>query len=298
MSIHQGYVSIVGKPNVGKSTLINQILQQKLAITSFKPQTTRNKIMGVYKDHNSHIIFIDTPGLHNPKNKLDLFLNSEVKNSLKLSDITLFLLDPTRRIDDEDMEIIKQLNSWNVKKTIFLITKSDIASLDKINVVKEFILQNFTNPKYFIISSTTKKGIENLLLEIKNNLDALDELIFPDSEQFELSDKFVINEIIRESIIKLFRQEVPYATAVFTNSVDYEKERNFLRIKADIIVEKESQKPIIIGKGGSMIKKIGIDSRSELLKIFECKIHLELFVKVKESWRDNNSYIIDLGYKK
>lgn len=298
MKTHQGYVAIVGKPNVGKSTLINSILNQKLAISSFKPQTTRNQIMGVYKDHNSHIIFIDTPGFHNPKNKLDLFLNSEVKKSLKVSDLCLFLLDPTREIDNEDLEIGVQLKAFNVEKIIFVITKSDVANHEQVKTVKGYIESNFDNPKYLIISSLQKDELDTLIQKIKDDLDEYEELILPDDADIELSDKFVISEVIRESIINLCKHEVPYATAVVTNTVEYVKEKNILKIQADIVVEKESQKPIIIGKGGQMIKEIGIKSRISLLEIFDSKIYLELFVKVKESWRTKNSIIIDLGYKK
>ncbi|MGL5630415.1 MAG: GTPase Era [Mycoplasmoidaceae bacterium] len=296
--IYQGYVAIVGKPNVGKSTFINTFLKRKLAITSHKPQTTRNQIKGIYQDEDSYIILIDTPGFHNPRNKLDMFLNSEVKKSLKIADSALFLLDPTRDIDEEDENIIKQLNSWKIKKIIFVITKMDIANLEQIENVKNYINNYFKNPEFHIISNIENKNIDSLIPKIKNQLEKYEGLILPSEEELELSDSFIVKEVLREVVIKSFRQELPYSTAIFINKIQYNDVKKLLSIQADIIVEKEAQKPIIIGNNGKKIKEIGTNARIELLEIFDCKIYLELYVKVKKDWRNNNNYIIDLGYKK
>ncbi|MGL4616740.1 MAG: GTPase Era [Mycoplasmoidaceae bacterium] len=293
-----GYVSIIGKPNVGKSTLINNILNKKISIATFKPQTTRNKIYAVYQDYDSQIIFIDTPGFHNSKNKLDLFLNSEVKSSLKKSETCIFLTDPSRDFDDEDFDLVKQINSFNIKNVICLINKIDICNNEEIENRYEFIKKQY--PDFIIrkISANNNDDAKNVILDLKKILEDSEHPLLENIEDLDYSDEFIINEIVREKILLNFQQEIPYSVAVVTQKIKYDEEKNLTKIYADIIVEKESQKPIIIGKSGAMIKKIGTLAREELLEIYSSKIFLELNVKVRKNWRNDNEQIKNFGYKK
>ena len=293
-----GYVSIIGKPNVGKSTLINNILDKKVSIATFKPQTTRNKIYASYQDEDSQIIFIDTPGFHNSKNKLDLVLNSEVKRSLKKSKSDRSHADPSREFDDEDFDLVKQINSFNIKNVICLINKIDICEQNEIEDRYAFIQKQYPNFIIKKISATNNKEVKKVIKDLKNILEDSDHPLFENIEDLDSSDEFMINEIVREKILLNFQQEVPYSVAVVTQKISYDKEKNLTKIYADIIVEKESQKPIIIGKGGTMIKKIGTLAREELLEIYSSRIFLELNVKVRKNWRNDNEQIKSFGYKK
>lgn len=296
MSKKECTIAIVGRPNVGKSTLLNAILKQKLAIVSYKPQTTRNQIKGIFENNNLKIVFIDTPGYHEPKNKLDQFLNSQVKSSFKQADIVLFLIDSTRTINEEDIKIAQLIKGYDVSKIIVIATKNDsdkkILSSDDLNQVLEIIkpIKTYTS----FISSNSLQDINNLISMIHD--------IAPNQGNFtnELieNDNFLISEIVREQALLNLRQEVPHSIAVYVEQNKFDKENNQLIIDATIVVEKESQKPIVIGKGGATIKLIGTKARMELLKIFDCKIRLNLFVKVEKDWRDNEQTLKSLGYYK
>ncbi|MGL4647373.1 MAG: GTPase Era [Mycoplasmoidaceae bacterium] len=293
-----GYISIIGKPNVGKSTLINNLVNKRVSIITNKPQTTRNKIYGTFLDDEAQIVFIDTPGLHKAKNKLDLFLNSEVKHALKKSDLAFFITDPTRDFDEEDFEITHHIESFHIETVFCIISKTDIATPEEISDREAFIKKQFPHFQIVKIASINKEQVLELINLAKPYLEDVSDEMLEDIESLEYSDLFLVNEIIREKILLNFKQEIPYSIAVVTESINYNQEQNMTRIYANIIVEKESQKPIVIGKQGSMIKKIGTLARKELLEIFDSKIYLELNVKVKKNWRNNNDFIIDFGYKK
>lgn len=286
-----GYVVITGKPNVGKSTFLNTIAKNKIAIVSNKPQTTRNQIKYVYKEHDVNICFIDTPGYHKEKNKLDLFLNSQIKNSYKNIDCALLLIDLTRNIDEEDKQIIEWLKQYKISNIIVLLTKLDVASINNIENRKKEIKQLLTPSDIIEISSYDKTNINQVIDVTNKYLSSTEELV-----KQEQDDKFIISEIIREQIIKLTKQEIPYSVLVAIEQLKYEDKNNMFHINANIIVEKNSQKPIIIGAGGQMIKQIGINSRRELLKIYNCKINLQLFVKVKQDWRNDETILTSMKY--
>lgn len=289
-------ICVIGKPNVGKSTFINTITKRKVSIVSSKPQTTRNNITTLYHNDDFQLVIIDTPGYHLPKNKLDLFLNSQVKQSFKEADGYLFIIDGTRPIDDEDLELYEKIKTFKEKQIIFAINKSDVLSKEQIDEKIKEIKTNFNAKKIIDISASLNLNIDKIIHEFKK-LSYDTDIILQDGD-YEQDDKFLVNEIIREQILKKFRQEVPHSVAVQTEIFTYDQEKNILKIFSNIIVEKESQKPIIIGKGGKSIKEIGTDSRKELLKIFDTKIFLELNVKVRKKWRDDNLMIASLGYKK
>lgn len=293
-----GVVSIVGKPNVGKSTLINTIFNKEVVISSSKPQTTRNKIQIVYKDDDSEILFSDTPGYHNPKNKLDLFLNSQVKKSLKNTDVIVFMFDISRKFDDEDQKILDEIKKFKIKKIILAVNKIDLIPQQEIGLKIEIVKQQMDFDDVVLLSSKEKTNIDKLMSLLKSNLEEVDTNTFYDQQSVEQKEEFFVSEIIRQVIISNFRQEIPYSVAVIVDKMDYDQSKNLLSINYSIVVEKESQKPIIIGKGGNTIKKLGILIRAKLNEIYDCKLFLQSFVKVKKNWRDNNEIIKDLGYKK
>lgn len=286
-----GYVAITGKPNVGKSTFLNHLAKKKVAIVTNKPQTTRNQIKYIYKNDDINICFIDTPGYHKEKNKLDLFLNSQIKGSYKNIDCVLLLIDLTKSIDEEDQQIIRWLNQYEIKNIIVLLTKLDIASISNIDARKNEITK-LVNAKHIIeISSHNSINLDKVISTISLYLTLDYEL--PNEEQ---DDKFIIAETIREQIIKLTKQELPYSISIVIEQLKYDQHVNIFHIHANIVVEKESQKPIIIGSKGNMIKQIGVNSRQELLKIYNCKINLQLFVKVKKDWRNDETFLSLLNY--
>lgn len=293
-----GVVSIVGKPNVGKSTLINTIFNKEVVISSSKPQTTRNKIQIVYKDDDSEILFSDTPGYHNPKNKLDLFLNSQVKKSLKNTDVIVFMFDISRKFGDEDQKILDEIKKFKIKKIILAVNKIDLIPQQEIGLKIEIVKQQMDFDDVVLLSSKEKTNIDKLMSLLKSNLEEVDTNTFYDQQSVEQKEEFFVSEIIRQVIINNFRQEIPYSVAVIVDKMDYDQSKNLLSINYSIVVEKESQKPIIIGKGGNTIKKLGILIRAKLNEIYDCKLFLQSFVKVKKNWRDNNEIIKDLGYKK
>ena len=292
MKIKTGTVVITGKPNVGKATLINTIANKLIAITSPKPQTTRNKIKFTYNDDQNKIAFIDTPGYHIPNNKLDMFLNSEIKNAYKLADIALLVIDLTREIDQEDIEVINIIKSYNVKKVILVLNKIDVAKQGIDQKYEAKVKELIEISQVIKICANKIESVKEVIDTIHNHLDDNNDLV----EDVEIADNFFISEIIREQIIFNFKQEVPYATCIAIRKKNYDPNTNVFEIYADIVVEKESQKPIIIGAKGQMIKKIGTKSREKLLEFYDCKIVLHLFVVTKKDWRNDTTFLKENGY--
>lgn len=286
-----GTVVITGKPNVGKSTLINSLAKKEVAIISKKPQTTRNQINYIYQDDKREIAFIDTPGFHFSRNKLDDYLNLQIKNSYKYANIALLLIDLTREINDEDLEVIKMINNFGVSHVILIFNKIDSPKKQDVQIYKDKI--NLLIKVDDILEISALKGINiDMLIDTISKYLSNDQVVLQETN----SDNYIISEIIREQIIKNLYQELPYATCVCIKKKNYDQKENVFEIYADIIVEKESQKPIVVGHGGNMIKKIGIDARKKLNNYYDCKIVLHLFVVVKENWRNNESVLKDGGY--
>ena len=291
MSKMYGTVVITGKPNVGKSTLINQIAKKEVAIISQKPQTTRNQINYVYATEDKEIAFVDTPGFHFSRNKLDNYLNSQIKNAYKYANIALLLIDLTREINDEDLEVIKMVKSFNIDNVILVFNKIDACEKQSIDEYKQKV-QELIKVNDVIEISALKNINTDILIDTISKYLINDPIILKETD----SDNFIISEIIREQIIKNFYQEIPYATCVCIKKKNYDKATNVFEVYADIVTEKESQKPIIIGRGGRMIKRIGTDARHKLHEYYDCKIVLNLFVVVKNDWRNNPSVLKDGGY--
>ena len=291
MSKMYGTVVITGKPNVGKSTLFNQIAKKEVAIISQKPQTTRNQINYVYATEDKEIAFVDTPGFHFSRNKLDNYLNSQIKNAYKYANIALLLIDLTREINDEDLEVIKMVKSFNIDNIILVFNKIDACEKQTIDEYKQKV-QELIKVNDVIEISALKNTNTDILIDTISKYLINDPIILKETD----SDNFIISEIIREQIIKNFYQEIPYATCVCIKKKNYDKITNVFEVYADIVTEKESQKPIIIGRGGRMIKRIGTDARHKLHEYYDCKIVLNLFVVVKNDWRNNPSVLKDGGY--
>ncbi len=282
-------IAIIGQPNAGKSTLINQIFNKKISIVSYKPQTTRNSIMALYEDNKIKILFVDTPGFHKPKNKLDSFLNSQIKTSLKKVTFVLFLIDSCKGFTENDEILLNVIKSYTISKIVYVLTKIDLNETINLNLYREKLKTN----NLILINSFNKEHINNLINLIYSLIDNDDFIsLNPNID----NDNFLIKEIIREQSLFLLKYEVPHSLAVEIVNKKYIIEKKLLTINANLIVEKKSQKQIVIGKNGEMIKKIGTKSRHELLKIFDCKIMLKLFVKVKLKWRNDENVLASLGY--
>ena len=278
-----GFVTLIARPNVGKSTLLNKIAGQKIAITTPVAQTTRYQIKYIYTDENSQIIFIDTPGIHKPLNKLGEFLAEESKSSLEDSDVVLFLVDSKDEAGAGDKWIVENYLKTINKPIIIVANKIDTISANKLeyNILsyKKLFEKNLPIIK---ISAKTGKNLLVLLDKIKEYLPN-GEKLYPDDEITDQNMRAIVSEVIREKIILNTKDEIPHSVAVLVE--DYKQTETIDRIKAQIIVSQESQKGIIIGKNGSLLKKIGTEARKEIEEIAQNKVFLELFVKVKKNWQ-------------
>ncbi len=291
-----GFVTLIARPNVGKSTLLNKIAGQKIAITTPVAQTTRYQIKCIFTDDTSQIIVIDTPGVHKPLNKLGEFLADESKSSIEDSDVVLFLVDSKDEAGAGDGWIVENYLSALNKPVIIVANKIDTVSPIKLenNIIsyKKLFEKNLPVIK---ISAKTGKNIQVLLEKIKEYL-PLGEKLYPDDEITDQNMRAIVSEVIREKIILNTKDEIPHSVAVLVE--DYKQTETIDRIKAQIIVSQESQKGIIIGKGGAMLKKIGTEARKEIEDIAQNKVFLELFVKVKKNWQKDNNALKALGFEK
>lgn len=286
-----GYVSIVGRPNVGKSTLLNSILETKLAITSNKAGTTRNVIQGVYEDEASQIVFVDTPGIHKPVNKLGNILNKKAYSTSENVDLILFLVDVEAGIGKGDMFVLDRIKNEKLP-IILVLNKVDKVPKDKLLeiIMKYKDLHDFV--EIFPVSALKNDNVSALINTIKNYLPN-EGKIFEDETFTNISTNFYISEIIREKVLRKTRQEVPHSVTCLVEKKIEEKDK--VIIQAVIIVDRESIKKIIVGKNANMLKSIGIDARSDLEEYFSKKVYLDLFVKVIDNWREKEKYLKELG---
>lgn len=289
-----GFVAIVGRPNVGKSTLLNQVLGQKIVITTDKAQTTRKRIKGIFTNEEGQIVFIDTPGVHKPLNKLGEFLLDETKVSLPDVDLIIFLVDGSEPAGRGDRWIVENLLNTNIPVMIVLNKVDKIKNPMK---VEQNLLTYKTlfdkNIQTLRISAKTGRNIDDFVRHIMDRLPE-GEMLYPEDVVTEESMRDITQEIIREKILNNMKEEIPHSVAVLIEK--YEESDTIDRIYASIYCEQTSQKGMLIGKGGSMLKIIGTQARLELEKILEKKVYLELNVKVEKDWRKKQKSLKDFGY--
>ena len=291
-----GYVSIIGAPNVGKSTLLNTILGQKLAIVTPKPQTTRNQIRGILTTDTHQIIFVDTPGLMNPKYRLQSEMVKTAYNALGDADVVLFVIDVTRRNINIEDTILKRLK--RVKATIILVlNKVDLVEKRTLLPILEDYSQKFEFAHIIPISALTTDGVPLLLEQIEAYL-PLGPHYFPEDQLSDLPERFFIAETVREKIMLLTQREIPYAAAVVIEEFEKRethKSGEILYIRAIVYAERQTQKQIIIGKGGKLIKRVGELARIDIEKFLDTRVFLELYVTVKADWRRDARKLKELG---
>lgn len=285
-----GFVSIVGRPNVGKSTLINSLLNQKVAIVSNKVGTTRNNIFGIYNDSDSQIVFVDTPGIGKSDSKLGEILNNKAYEAME-NDIVLFVVDIASGFGKNDNKILEKLKN-DKKDVILILNKVDLIKKDKLfeEIIKIKDLYEFLD--IVPLSSLKNDNVDELIKVIKKYLKD-DIKYFDDSIITNVSEEFMVAEIIREKVLKLTKDEVPHAITSLVENMEFKK--NSVYINALIIVDKENLKKIIIGKNGNMLKKIGKNARLDIEKLLNKKVYLELFVKVIDNWREKEGKLKELG---
>lgn len=291
MSHKAGFVSIIGKPNAGKSTLMNALVGEKMSIITPKAQTTRHRIMGIVNDDDHQIVFSDTPGIIKPNYSLQESMMNFVQGSLIGADVILFVTDIHEKYDERDA--IEKLRKTSAPVAV-LINKIDKSSEEEVKNKIAFWQKELNPDAIFAISALLNHGVSGIMEYIKEKLP----IHPPYYEKDELTDKsmrFFVSEMIREKIFKLYDKEIPYSTEVIVTS--YKEEENITRIAAEIIVERDSQKNILIGKSGSMIKKVGTYARQDIEEFISGKVFLELFVKVIPDWRRKENYLKKFGYE-
>ena len=287
-----GFVSIIGRPNTGKSTLLNAIVNAKVAITSKVPGTTRNTIEGIYNDDDSQIIFIDTPGIHKPQSKLGKYLNKEAYSVLKDIDVILFIIDGTKTLGPGDEFILKALKNDNIP-VILVINKIDkIKDVDLVALINDYA-NEYPFSEVVPISALTEKNVDELIKTIKTYL--TDSIKYYENTQItNLDPKFMISELVREKILRLTNDEVPHCVTCYT--VNYRVKKEIVEVYVDIVVDRSSLKKIIIGKNGEMLKKIGTLARADIEAMFDKKVYLELYCKTVENWKERDNYLKEFGF--
>ncbi|MBO6195235.1 MAG: GTPase Era [Bacilli bacterium] len=287
-----GVVSIVGRPNAGKSTLINSIINEKIAITSNKPQTTRNNIQGIYNDSDSQIIFVDTPGIHKPVNKLGKYLNRESYSSLEGVDLVLFMIDSSAPFGKGDEFILEKIKEENIN-TFLILNKVDKIKKDELFKMIMDYKDKYDFKEIIPVSALKDKNIDELLKTVKEYLPEGNK-IYPEDYFTDKSVRFLVSELIREKVLRKTREEVPHAVTVVIEN--YEEKKDSVVINACIIVERDGIKKILVGHNGDMIKEIGIDARKDIENLVGKNVYLDLFVKTVNNWRDRDKYLIEFGF--
>lgn len=289
-----GFVSIVGRPNVGKSTLMNNVVGEKIAIMSDKPQTTRNTIQAVYTDEEAQVVFLDTPGIHKPKNKLGEFMVKSATDAFKNVDLVLFVVDESKKIGPGDRKIIDDLK--NIKTPVVLV----LNKIDQLNEEELFDLMKMYNAKGVFeqivpISALKGRNINELLKVIKSHLEEGPQY-FPDYMITDQPERVLVSELIREKVLHYIHDEVPHGVAVEIERMKSRKDKEIVDISAVIYCERDSHKGIIIGKNGRKLKGIGKSARADIELLLGSQANLQLWVKVKENWRNLQNYVSNFGY--
>ena len=294
MSFRCGTVCVIGRANVGKSSFINAIIKEKVSIVSPKPQTTRNNILGIYNDEDSQIVFVDTPGVFEGRDKLSDYMNKSVTQASSDVDLVVVMFDGSRDFTQKDFELVKRNADKNV---IILVSKTDLVTFEKM-YPKLASLNELKVLDIIPFSSVKRTNLDKVLEIIKNNLpeSSPEQCLFDRDDYTDKSVKFIAAEIIREKTLWCYEEEVPHGVGV--HIVEWVEEENFVQISADIICDKQSHKPIIIGKKGTGLKKIGTLARKDIERLLQKKINLTLWVKVKEDWKNNTALLNEIGYNR
>jgi GTP-binding protein Era len=289
-----GFTGIIGKPNVGKSTLLNSIVGQKIAITTHKPQTTRNRITGIRNLENAQIIFVDTPGLHKAKSPLAKSMVNAAREVLSEVDVVMLLVDAQSGIRADDLDIIASLKETGTP-AIAVINKIDAVRKEDILPMIEELSRLFPFKEIVPVSAIKNFNVERLEQVIAGYLPEGPQL-FPEDMITDVSERFIAAEIVREKVTLLTHEEIPYSTAVVVDLFKEDETKNLIRIQAVIQVEKDSQKGIIIGKKGAKLKEIGRQARLEMERFFAARVYLELFVRARKDWTQSDAMLQELGY--
>lgn len=295
-SYKSGFISIIGRPNVGKSTFLNRVIGQKIAIMSDKPQTTRNKIQGVLTREASQMVFIDTPGIHKPKHKLGEFMIKVSKNTLREVDIIMFMVNAEQGIGKGDEFILELLEG--TKTPVFLVVnKIDQIHPDELVQTIETYKGKFPFAEIVPISALQGNNVDELLQTIDEYLPEGPQY-YPADQVTDHPERFIISEMIREKVLHLTREEIPHSIAVVIDKIKRDDENeNMIRVQATIMVERDSQKGIVIGKRGALLKEVGTQARKDIEMLLGSKIFLELWVKVQKDWRNKSAHLRDFGYR-
>ena len=289
-----GFVTIIGEPNVGKSTFLNQVLKQKVAIVSSKPQTTRNVFSGIYNDDDSQIVFIDTPGIHQAKTKLGEYMSSAALSTVNCVYLVFFIIIGFDDVLEYNFKLLDKFHG--IKTPVFLIVNKldTITDYERLNQALEVYKGALEFAGVFGISALKGDNVNLLLLDIKTHLQEGPKY-YPDGEISDRPETFLIQEFIREKILEFTHEEVPHSVIVYIESL--KNKNKIIEIMATIVVERKSQKGIIIGKNGTMLKRIGSNARKDIEALLGVKVYLELFCKVEENWRNSEYYLKTYGYR-
>lgn len=294
MNTKTAFITIAGKPNVGKSSILNKLLGTKIAIVSSKPQTTRTKIMGVLTEGDIQLVFTDTPGFHKPHNKLGEIMNSAVKDSLGGTDAVLFVAEPKGELNEKELELIKKIKQEKAP-AILVINKIDTLADKTVLLARLRELSSYYNFTAAVpVSAETGEGLDDLMEEMKK-LAVPSVHYFPDDTLTDQPERVIAAEIIREKLLRLMDKEIPHGTAVAVEKMREREDKDILDIDAVIYCERESHKGMIIGKHGVMLKKISTYARQDLERFFDIKVNLHTWVKVKEGWRNKEGLIRNFG---
>ena len=289
-----GFVAIIGRPNAGKSTLLNRILGEKIVITSDKPQTTRNRVQGIHNLPGYQIIFIDTPGIHKATTQLNRFMVDQAMASLREVDGVIFLVDAAASTESQEA-LGAELFQGGGPPVILALNKTDLVDEERILRLLERFGKLPSFRAYVPLSAATGNGVDRLMMEVSALL-PVGPQYFPDDILTDLPERFIAAEIIREKLFRLTHEEIPYSVAVVVESFK-ERENGLIAISAVITVERDSQKGIVIGRKGELLKRIGTEARKEIEELLQAKVFLELFVRVRKNWTDNPSMLKEFGYQ-
>ena len=293
-----GYVSVVGRPNVGKSTLLNAIIGEKISAISSKPQTTRQNITFIHTDDDSQIIFLDTPGIQRPKNKLGEFMLTESKESIDEADVITYIVDTSKKIGKAERSIIDILKEYQGKlPIILLINKVDTIKKDELlEIISMYADEGIFN-EIIPISAMKNDGVDIYIETLKKYLKP-GPMYYPEDMITDKNERFIVAEIIREKGLKYLNEEVPHGLAISIEKFKKREDKNIYDIEANIYVERDSHKGILIGKGGSMLKRIGTEAREDAERLLDAKVNLQIWVKVEKNWRERDNLVKRFGYDK